>query len=208
MQQRVCIARALICEPDVLLMDEPFSAVDAMTRAILQELILKIWETIPVTILFVTHDVDEAVFLSSRVMSLSRAPATIREDLRDRSAVSARSDQNAATTNASPRSGSGCSPASSCRKRAAPAAGRREPRAMKKRWPGFVLLIADPARVGIRLRVQSGRSGLRPARQRHRRVLDRERAKRAVAGRAGAEPRPDLRGLRASRSSSRCRSAC
>jgi NitT/TauT family transport system ATP-binding protein len=81
MQQRVCIARALICEPDVLLMDEPFSAVDAMTRAILQELILKIWETIPVTILFVTHDVEEAVFLSSRVLSLSRAPATIREDL-------------------------------------------------------------------------------------------------------------------------------
>ncbi len=70
MQQRVCIARALIGEPDVLLMDEPFSAVDAMTRAILQELILKIWETLPVTVLFVTHDVDEAVLLSSRVMSL------------------------------------------------------------------------------------------------------------------------------------------
>jgi NitT/TauT family transport system ATP-binding protein len=81
MQQRVCIARALIGEPDVLLMDEPFSAVDAMTRAILQELILKIRETIPVTILFVTHDVDEAVFLSNRVMSLSRAPARIWQDL-------------------------------------------------------------------------------------------------------------------------------
>jgi NitT/TauT family transport system ATP-binding protein len=81
MQQRVCIARALICGPDVLLMDEPFSAVDAMTRAILQELILRIWGTIPITILFVTHDVDEAVLLSSRVMSLSRAPATIRQDL-------------------------------------------------------------------------------------------------------------------------------
>ncbi len=81
MQQRVCIARALICEPSVLLMDEPFSAVDAMTRAVLQELILKIWSTIPVTILFVTHDVDEAVFLSNRVISLSRAPASIREDL-------------------------------------------------------------------------------------------------------------------------------
>jgi NitT/TauT family transport system ATP-binding protein len=81
MQQRVCIARALICEPDVLLMDEPFSAVDALTRAILQELILKIWESIPVTILFVTHDVDEAVFLSNRIVSLSRAPATIREDV-------------------------------------------------------------------------------------------------------------------------------
>jgi NitT/TauT family transport system ATP-binding protein len=81
MQQRVCIARALICEPDVLLMDEPFSAVDALTRAILQELILKIWEAIPVTILFVTHDVDEAVFLSSRIVSLSKTPATIREDV-------------------------------------------------------------------------------------------------------------------------------
>jgi NitT/TauT family transport system ATP-binding protein len=81
MQQRVCIARALICEPAVLLMDEPFSAVDAMTRAILQELILKIWETIPVTILFVTHDVEEAVFVSSRVIALSRAPAIIRDDL-------------------------------------------------------------------------------------------------------------------------------
>jgi NitT/TauT family transport system ATP-binding protein len=81
MQQRVCIARALICEPDVLLMDEPFSAVDAMTRAILQELVLKIWETLPITVLFVTHDVDEAVLLSSRVISLGRAGAGIMQDV-------------------------------------------------------------------------------------------------------------------------------
>ncbi len=81
MQQRVVIARALICEPRVLLMDEPFSAVDALTRAILQELILKIWDTIPVTILFVTHDVEEAVFLSSHIFSLTKAPATIHEDV-------------------------------------------------------------------------------------------------------------------------------
>lgn len=81
MQQRVVIARALICEPSVLLMDEPFSAVDALTRAILQELILKIWQAIPITILFVTHDVEEAVFLSSRIMSLTKAPARIHEDL-------------------------------------------------------------------------------------------------------------------------------
>ncbi|HVY56242.1 MAG TPA: ABC transporter ATP-binding protein [Xanthobacteraceae bacterium] len=81
MQQRVVIARALICEPDVLLMDEPFSAVDAMTRAILQELIMRIWQTIPVTILFVTHDVEEAAFLSNRIISLGRAPATIKEDV-------------------------------------------------------------------------------------------------------------------------------
>ena len=81
MQQRVVIARALICEPDVLLMDEPFSAVDAMTRAILQELILRIWTTLPITIVFVTHDVDEAVFLSDRIVALSRAPASPREDI-------------------------------------------------------------------------------------------------------------------------------
>ena len=81
MQQRVAIARALICEPKVLLMDEPFSAVDAMTRAILQELLLKIWDRIPITILFVTHDVEEAVFLSNRILSLGRAPASIKEDV-------------------------------------------------------------------------------------------------------------------------------
>ncbi len=81
MQQRVVIARALICEPSVLLMDEPFSAVDALTRAILQELILNIWRTIPVTILFVTHDVEEAVFLSSRIISLTKSPAKIHEDV-------------------------------------------------------------------------------------------------------------------------------
>jgi len=81
MQQRVAIARALVCEPDVLLMDEPFSAVDAMTRALLQDLLLRIWTTIPVTILFVTHDVDEAVFLSERVISLGRAPSGISDDI-------------------------------------------------------------------------------------------------------------------------------
>jgi NitT/TauT family transport system ATP-binding protein len=81
MQQRVCIARALICEPDVLLMDEPFSAVDAMTRAILQELVMRIWQTLPITVLFVTHDVDEAVFLSSRIISLGRHGTGVAEDV-------------------------------------------------------------------------------------------------------------------------------
>lgn len=81
MQQRVCIARALICQPEVLLMDEPFSAVDAMTRAILQELIMGIWQKLPVTVLFVTHDVDEAVFLSTRIISLGRTGSGISEDL-------------------------------------------------------------------------------------------------------------------------------
>jgi NitT/TauT family transport system ATP-binding protein len=81
MQQRVCIARALIGEPAALLMDEPFSAVDAMTRAILQELVLTIWNKLAITILFVTHDVDEAVFLSGRIISLGRAGSGIAEDV-------------------------------------------------------------------------------------------------------------------------------
>jgi NitT/TauT family transport system ATP-binding protein len=81
MQQRVAIARALICEPKVLLMDEPFSSLDAMTRAVLQELLLKIWGTMPVTIVFVTHDVEEAIFLSSRIISLSRPPAVVKDDV-------------------------------------------------------------------------------------------------------------------------------
>jgi len=81
MQQRVAIARALICEPEILLMDEPFSAVDAMTRALLQDLLLKIWNKLPITILFVTHDVDEAVLLSNRVLSLGRNASGIHDDL-------------------------------------------------------------------------------------------------------------------------------
>lgn len=81
MQQRVAIARALVCQPDVLLMDEPFSAVDALTRATLQQLVLKIWRSLPLTVVFVTHDVDEAVYLSSRVVALSRAPARITDDV-------------------------------------------------------------------------------------------------------------------------------
>ena len=81
MQQRVAIARALICEPDVLLMDEPFSAVDALTRATLQDLLLELRERIAITILFVTHDVEEAVYLSTHVAAMTRSPATIDEFL-------------------------------------------------------------------------------------------------------------------------------
>jgi len=81
MQQRVAIARALVCRPRVLLMDEPFSAVDALTRAQLQDLVLDIWAEAGLTIVFVTHDVDEAVYLSDRVVALSRSPAGIAMDV-------------------------------------------------------------------------------------------------------------------------------
>jgi NitT/TauT family transport system ATP-binding protein len=81
MQQRVAIARALACRPAVLLMDEPFSAVDALTRVGLQELLRSLWRELGLTIIFVTHDVDEGVYLSTRVVALSRAPATVALDL-------------------------------------------------------------------------------------------------------------------------------
>jgi NitT/TauT family transport system ATP-binding protein len=77
MQQRVAIARALAAEPKVLLMDEPFSAVDALTRIELQALVLKIWEKSGLTVLLVTHDVDEAVFMATRIAMLGARPATI-----------------------------------------------------------------------------------------------------------------------------------
>jgi NitT/TauT family transport system ATP-binding protein len=81
MQQRVAIARALACRPDVLLMDEPFSAVDALTRVGLQELVRGLWRELGLTVVFVTHDVDEGVYLSGRMVALSRAPARIAIDL-------------------------------------------------------------------------------------------------------------------------------
>lgn len=81
MQQRVAIARAVAYEPHVLLMDEPFAAVDAQTRADLEDLIRSIWARTGVTILFVTHDVDEAIYLGERVVMLSSRPTVVQEDL-------------------------------------------------------------------------------------------------------------------------------
>jgi NitT/TauT family transport system ATP-binding protein len=81
MQQRVALARALACAPRVLLMDEPFSAVDALTRANLQQLVLELWQELKLTFVFVTHDVDEAVYLSSRVLALAGRPARVDLDL-------------------------------------------------------------------------------------------------------------------------------
>jgi NitT/TauT family transport system ATP-binding protein len=81
MQQRVAIARAVAYEPHVLLMDEPFAAVDAQTRADLEDLIRKLWHRLAVTVLFVTHDIEEAVYLGERVIILSHAPTVVMEDV-------------------------------------------------------------------------------------------------------------------------------
>src|SRR4029077_10389382 len=81
MQQRVAIARALACRPDVLLMDEPFSAVDALTRVGLQELLRSLWLELGLTVVFVTHDVDEGIYMSPRVVALSRAPGAVAINL-------------------------------------------------------------------------------------------------------------------------------
>lgn len=79
MQQRVAIARALAARPGILLLDEPFSAVDALTRLELHRLMLQLWEQQRFTAVLVTHDVDEAVFLSDRVAVLTMRPSVIAE---------------------------------------------------------------------------------------------------------------------------------
>jgi NitT/TauT family transport system ATP-binding protein len=82
MRQRVNLARALAIDPDVLLMDEPFAALDAQTREIMQTELLRIWEQGRKTVLFVTHQIDEAVFLSDRVLVFARRPGRLQESVK------------------------------------------------------------------------------------------------------------------------------
>jgi NitT/TauT family transport system ATP-binding protein len=81
MQQRVAIARALAYQPEILLMDEPFASVDAQTRGDLEDLVLRVREQYGVTVLFVTHDIDESVYLADRIIVLTPSPTEVREEI-------------------------------------------------------------------------------------------------------------------------------
>ena len=81
MKQRVAIARSLSYRPSVLLMDEPFGALDALTRRQMQELLTSVWESHRLTVLFVTHDVDEAIYVSDRVLVMTNRPGRIKEEI-------------------------------------------------------------------------------------------------------------------------------
>lgn len=81
MQQRVALARAVAYEPRILLMDEPFAAVDAQTRADLEDLVRDLWHRLGLTVLFVTHDIDESIYLGQRVLVLSNRPTEILDDI-------------------------------------------------------------------------------------------------------------------------------
>lgn len=99
MQQRVAIARAIAYEPEVLIMDEPFAAVDAQTRADLEDLVRDLHRSRGVSILFVTHDIDESVYLGERVIVLSKSPTYVRESL----VIDLPADRDQITTRALPR---------------------------------------------------------------------------------------------------------
>lgn len=83
MQQRVSLARTLVLEPHLLLMDEPFAALDAITREAMNDELLRLWDSLGQTVVFITHDIDEAIYLSDRIVVLSRPPHGIYRELRN-----------------------------------------------------------------------------------------------------------------------------
>jgi len=99
MQQRVAIARAIAYEPTILVMDEPFAAVDAQARADLEDLTRSLWSRHGVTVLFVTHDIDEAVYMGQRVLVLSSSPTRVLEDV----AIDLPAERDQLATRSSPR---------------------------------------------------------------------------------------------------------
>ncbi len=82
MKQRVAIARTLACDPQILLLDEPLGSLDALTREVMQDELLRIWHSTRKTVVMVTHDVNEAVYLSQRVLVMSRRPGRMAEEFR------------------------------------------------------------------------------------------------------------------------------
>jgi NitT/TauT family transport system ATP-binding protein len=98
MQQRVAIARAVAYQPKVMVLDEPFAAVDAQTRADLEDLMLRLWNELDLTVIFVTHDIDEAVYLGQRVLVLSSSPTRVLDDV----VIDIKGPRNQATTRIEP----------------------------------------------------------------------------------------------------------
>ena len=98
MQQRVAIARAIAYQPKLLLMDEPFASVDAQTRADLEDLVATVRDQFQITIVVVTHDIDEAVYLSDRIVVLSKSPSTVLDVVATEAAAASGPDRHQSAT--------------------------------------------------------------------------------------------------------------